>query len=83
MMVAKVLTCCDVQDEICAPVTKELGTHGPNVPIPLIKPVTLELDSMEAKGVIEKVTVPTVWCAARCHAPKKSGQPCICVDLRK
>ena len=38
---------------------------------------------MEAKGVIEKVTAPTEWCAPMVPAPKKSGQVRICVDLRK
>lgn len=53
------------------------------VPIPLMKPVKLVLDRIEAKGVIEKVTVPTEWCAPMVPPPKKSVQVCICVDLRK
>jgi transposase InsO family protein len=53
------------------------------VPIPLMKSVKLELDRMETKGVIERVTEPTDWCAPMVPAPKKSGQVRICVDLRK
>ena len=45
--------------------------------------VHTELDRMEAKGVIEKVTEPKEWCAPIVPAPKKSGQVRICVDLRK
>ena len=44
------------------------------VPIPLMRRVKQELDRMEATGVIEKVTVPTEWCAPMVPAPKKSGQ---------
>lgn len=57
------------------------ATH--RIPIPLMKPVKEELDRMKAKGIIEKVTEPTEWCALIVPAPKKSGQVHICVDLRK
>jgi hypothetical protein len=53
------------------------------VPIHFMKSVKLELDRMETKGVIEKVTEPTEWCAPMVPTPKKSGQVRICVDLQK
>ena len=36
----------------------------PTLSIPLMKSVKLELDRMETKGVIEKVTEFTEWCVS-------------------
>ena len=37
---------------------------------------------MEKLGVISKVDKPTRWCAGMVVVPKKSGEVCICVDLK-
>ena len=37
---------------------------------------------MEKLGVISKVDKPTLWCAGMVVVPKKSGDVCICVDLK-
>ena len=37
---------------------------------------------MEKAGVISKVTEPTLWCAGMVVVPKKSGNVCICVNLK-
>ena len=53
-----------------------------NVPIPLRGRVKKELEYMEKLGVISKVDQPTLWCAGMAVVPKKSGDVCICVDLK-
>ena len=53
-----------------------------NVPLPLRKKVELEIQRMEALGVIAKVDEPTPWCAGMVVVPKKSGDVRICVDFR-
>ena len=37
---------------------------------------------MESLKVISKVTQPTDWCAGMVVVPKRSGEVCICVDLK-
>ena len=53
-----------------------------NVPIPLREKVKQELECMEKLGVISKVEKSTLWCAGMVVVPKKSGDVCICVDLK-
>ena len=37
---------------------------------------------MEDLGVNSKIDQPTPWCAGMVVVPKKSGEVCICVDLK-
>jgi len=53
-----------------------------HVPIPLREKVQAELQEMQRLGVISKVDQPTPWCAGMVVVPKKSGEVCICVDLK-
>ncbi|XP_048236436.1 uncharacterized protein LOC125371759 [Haliotis rufescens] len=53
------------------------------VPLPLMKKVKQELQSMESSGVISKVDCPTDWCAGMVVVPKSSEKVRICVDLTK
>ena len=53
-----------------------------NVPIPLRDKVKAELQRMLGLGVISKVDYPTPWCAGMVVVPKKTGEVCICVDLK-
>lgn len=61
-------------------------TTARRIPIPLVEAVNEELQRMLDKGIIEKVTEPTDWCAPIVVVPKEGGQTCkkvrICVDLR-
>ena len=53
------------------------------VPLPLMPKIKLELQRMEAMGVIKKVEQPTDWCAGIVVVPKSNGGLRICVDLTK
>ncbi|XP_071093535.1 uncharacterized protein [Haliotis cracherodii] len=53
------------------------------VPLPLMKKVKQELQSMESSGVISKVDCPTDWCAGMVVVPKSSEKVRTCVDLTK
>ena len=53
-----------------------------NVAIPLRAKVFDELNRMESLGVISKVNEPTSWCAGLMVVPKKSGDICLCIDLK-
>ena len=53
-----------------------------NVAIPLREKVIIELNRMEANGIISRVTEPTPWCAGMVVVPKREGSVRICVDLK-
>jgi len=53
-----------------------------NVAIPLREKVKVELNRMEANGIISRVTNPTSWCAGMVVVPKSGGAVRICVDLK-
>ena len=52
------------------------------IPLPLMPKVKLELQRMEAMGVIKKVEQPTDWCTRIVVVPKSNGGLRICVDLK-
>ena len=52
------------------------------VPIPVESKVKEELDRLEAAGVIEPITKPTLWCSPMVPVMKKSGKVRLCVDLK-
>lgn len=55
------------------------GVSQPRLPI-----VKKQLDEMESKGIISKVTVPTDWCSGMVQVPKEDPtQIRICADLTK
>lgn len=53
------------------------------VPLPLIEKVKKEIQRMEENGVIECVTEPTDWCAPMVPVPRRNGNVCICVGLKR
>ena len=53
-----------------------------NVAIPLREKVRIELNRMEANGIISRVTDPTPWCAGMVVVPKRDSSVRICVDLK-
>ena len=53
-----------------------------NIALLLRPKVAKKLARMEAIGVISKVDEPNPWCAGMVVIPKKSGDVCICVDLK-
>ena len=53
------------------------------VPVPLLPKVKRELENMEQKGVISKVTEASDWCAGMVVVPKPNGKVRICIDLTK
>ena len=53
------------------------------VPEPLMPQLKLELDQLEAQGIIRRVTEPTYWVHPIVIVPKKSGGIRLCVDFRK
>ena len=62
---------------------KAHALHTPrHVPIPLRDKVRVELNRMEAMGVISKIDESTEWCAGMVIVPKKSGAVRICMDLK-
>ena len=46
-------------------------------------PLMLELEAMEASGIISCVEQPTDWCAGMVVVPKPSGKIRVCVDLTR
>ena len=52
------------------------------VPILMESKVKEELDCLEAAGVIEPITKPTLWCSPMVPVMKKSGKVRLCVDLK-
>lgn len=50
-----------------------------NAPVLLREKVQVELQRMQALGVIAPVEEPTPWCSDMVVVPKKSGQVRICV----
>ena len=62
---------------------RPVALHVPyDVSQPRLKLVKSQLDDMEAKGVISKVTVPTEWCSGMVQVPKDDpSQIRICADL--
>ena len=53
------------------------------VPILMESKVKEELDCLEAAGVIEPITKPTLWCSPMVPVMKKSGKVRLCVDLKR
>ena len=53
------------------------------IPLPIMDKVEEKLKSMEADGVICKVTEPTEWCSPIVPVMKRNGDVRICVDLKK
>ena len=53
------------------------------VPLPLMKKVEDEINSLVKSGVIESVDEPTDWCAPMVVVPKPNGNVRLCVDLTK
>ena len=58
-------------------------TTSCHILFPLMPKVEAELQRMERKGIIVKVTEPTDWCAPIVPVIKKNGDVRICVDLKK
>jgi len=52
------------------------------IPLALRQKVQMELQHMEALGVISHVKEPTAWCAAIVVVPKPLGAVRICVDMK-
>ena len=66
------------------PGAKPHAIYAPRrVPLALRHKVKVELDKMEAAGVISRVEEPTSWCAGMVVVPKKTGSVRICVDLKR
>ena len=59
--------------------------HTPRtIPFAFRDKLRLELDSLQAQGIISPVTEPTAWCAPIVFTPKKnSDQIRLCVDLSR
>ena len=64
---------------------KPTALHVPyEVSQPRLPIVKKQLDDMESKGIISKVTVPTDWCSGMVQVPKEDPtQIRICADLTK
>ena len=53
------------------------------IPFHMRKKVEQELENLEKQGIIEKVEGPTPWVSPLVATPKKNGDACICVDMRR
>ncbi|ELU06348.1 hypothetical protein CAPTEDRAFT_30270, partial [Capitella teleta] len=53
------------------------------IPFPILPDVKIELDELEAAGIIKKVTQPTYWCSPIVPVMKKSGRVRLCIDLKR
>ena len=42
-----------------------------------------ELINLEEQGIIEKVEEPTPWVSPLVIIPKKNGEVCLCIDMRR
>lgn len=52
------------------------------VPLPLLKETKKELDKLQQKGIISRVTEATKWCSPLVVVPKQDGKSVrLCVDL--
>ena len=47
------------------------------------KAVAKELINLEEQGIIEKVEGPTPWVSPPVIIPKKNGEVCLCIDMRR
>lgn len=64
------------------PNVKPVCIYSPRkIPHPLKQKVQKEIEDMEKRGVISRVTEPTSWCSGIVAVPKQDGAVRICADL--
>lgn len=62
---------------------KPVAQRHRRVPFHTRKDVEKELDQLEERGIIEKVSGPTPWISPIVAVPKKQGGVRVCIDMRE